>query len=406
VQQYARDPAAAAGFGKLAQVAAARAIRALRRQLQWLRIRYAATPPAIWTALAQIYTAVEHDDVTAEMLIYPGETTTLQREFLKTLVQSALSCENLQPGGQDLATFLVSRHASHFVLSKKRRDGCTHWFDLKHPQPPAPVSQAPERGADVRYFGPGTAAASLTQALQAIEKSGNVPAELGFKYDIELPFLLPVLTQMQRDWSGAAHARAHEREKTNARITVVPGFDHTLKVLEQTLVDPFDFTHKSEVESWVVNDISAAGFGAILPAITSDWVSVGSVAGIASDVAGEWAVAMVRRARRLGNGNGQLEIGMQVLSRNATAVRMMREDATEVEQRITQRMPIDSAILLTPEAARQKAVEVLVTDATLYGPGNVYMLVGDLVLVVQFREILEENTACARIGFSVVGLSA
>jgi cyclic-di-GMP-binding protein len=186
----------------------------------------------------------------------------------------------------------------------------------------------------------------------------------------------------------------------------VPGFDHTLKVLEQMLADPFDFTHKSEVESWVVNDISADGFGAMLPAISSDWVSVGSVAGIASDVTGEWAVAMVRRARRLGNGNGQLEIGMQVLSRNATAVRMMREDMTGVDQRITQRMPIDSAILLTPEAARQKAVEVLVTDATLYGPGNVYMLVGDLVLVVQFREILEENTACARIGFAVVGLSA
>jgi hypothetical protein len=114
---------------------------------------------------------------------------------------------------------------------------------------------------------------------------------------------------------------------------------------------------------------------------------------------------MVRRARRLDN--GQVEIGMQVLSQNAMAVRMMREDmSTGLDQRITQRMPIDSAILLTPEAARQKTIEVLVTDATLYGPGNVHMLAGELVLVVQFREILEENSACARIGFTVMGLAA
>ena len=81
VQQYACDPAAAAGFGKLARAAVARAMRASRRQLQWLRIRYAAPLPAIWTGLAQLYSYIEadsSDDIDAEMLIYPGETTTIQ----------------------------------------------------------------------------------------------------------------------------------------------------------------------------------------------------------------------------------------------------------------------------------------------------------------------------------------
>ena len=404
VRQYAEDPAATAGFGKLAHVAVARSMRALRRQLQWLRIRYTAPVPAIWAGLAQLYAYIEPQDIAAEMLIYPGQTTTIQREFLKALVQSALSCENLQPPEQDLATFIVSRYAPDFVLSKQPQPGCTHWFDLKHPQPPSLLSAAPAAGADLRYFGPGAAAASVTQAVRTIEETGRVPADLGFKYEIDLPFLTPVISQIHRDWSGQTRERAHEREKTNARITVVPGFERMLNVLAQAEADPFDFTEKANVESWVVHDISATGFGAVLPAISGDWVSVGSVAGIESDVAGEWSVAMVRRARRLDD--GQLQIGMQVLSRNVQPVRVMREDASGKDNRVTQRMPIDTAILLTPEAARQPSVELLVTDAALYESGNVHMLLGDVALILQFSSVLEKNSACARLGFTVLGMAA
>jgi hypothetical protein len=184
----------------------------------------------------------------------------------------------------------------------------------------------------------------------------------------------------------------------------VPGFERILGVLEQSVADPFNFTEKAEVESWVVHDISAAGFGAVLPAITGDWVSVGSVAGIESDVAGEWDVAIVRRARRLDD--GQLQIGMQVLSRNAHPVRVMREDAFDMDNRVTQRMPIDTAILLTPEAARQPSVELLVTDAALYESGNVHMLLGEVALILQFTQVIEKNNTCARLGFAVMGMAA
>jgi hypothetical protein len=142
----------------------------------------------------------------------------------------------------------------------------------------------------------------------------------------------------------------------------------------------------------------------VLPAISGDWVRVGSVAGIESDVAGEWSVAMVRRARRLDD--GQLQIGMQVLSRNVQPVRVMREDASDKDNRVTQRMPIDTAILLTPEAARQPSVELLVTDTAWYESGNVHMLLGDVALILQFRSVLEKNSACARLEFAVMGMAA
>src|SRR5205085_12053199 len=123
-----------------------------------------------WMGLANLYAYIEPENVEEEMLIYPGESTTIKREFLKALVQSALSCENLQPPGQDLATYIVSRYSPEFVLSKTPDSGCTHWFDLKHPQAPVLLSRDARSGADLRYFGAGAAVELLGAALRAIDE--------------------------------------------------------------------------------------------------------------------------------------------------------------------------------------------------------------------------------------------
>jgi hypothetical protein len=404
VQRYAADNDAAAGFQKPARVAVARAMRALRRQLQWQRIRYAAPVPAIWIGLANLYTYIKSENIEEEMLIYPSETTTIKREFLKALVQSALSCEKMQPPGQDLATFIVSHYAPAFVLSKTPDAGCTHWFDLKRPRPPERMSNVAPRGTDAIYFGAGTALSALEKSLRIIEHTGQVPEELGFQYPIELSFLTPVLTQIYQDWAGQTPVRQHERQKTTARIIVVPGFKEIIEVLDHARADPFDFTARTKVESWVANDISAHGFGAVIPAVTGDWVSVASVAGIESEVAGEWAVGIVRRVHRLDD--GQQQVGIHVISRNAVAIRMMREDPSVSNARITQRMPFDRAILLTADAVHQKEIEILVTDVALYGMGNVFMLVGDYVLKLQFEEVMEKTATCSRIRFTVLGVES
>lgn len=404
-QLYAADPAAAAGFKKPARVAVARSIHALRRQLQWLRLRYAAPVPAIWMGLANLYAYIEPENIDDEMLIYPGENSTIKREFLKVLLQSAISTENLQPPGQDLATFIVSRYASNFVLSKTQDVGCTHWFDLKHPQRPALGSRPPEPGADLRFIGAGEAVDTLCQMLTFIEDAGKVPPELGFTYPIDLEFLTPVLAQIHRDWSGKPQERQHERKQSNARFTVVPGFTHIIAVLEHAEEAPFDFTEKSNAESWLANDVSAGGFGAVIPAVNADWVSVGNVAGIQNEAAGEWSVGMVRRVQLLDGGRQQ--IGVQVLSRNAQAVRVMREDYAEEPLRITQRIPMDRAILLTANPTEQQEVELLVADPLRYDEeSSVHMSVGERVLSLQILDVVEKTDACARVRFSVIGIEA
>jgi hypothetical protein len=209
-----------------------------------------------------------------------------------------------------------------------------------------------------------------------------------------------VLSQIHRDWSGKPAERAHERQKTNARLTVVPGFDHIVAVLEHVEEDPFDFTEKSNAESWLANDVSEGGFGAVIPAVNADWVSVGNVAGIENQATGDWAVGMVRRVERLDG--GQQQIGVQVLSRSAQAVRVMREDYAEEPLRITQRMPMDKAVLLTANPAEQAEIELLVADPLRYDDEtSVHMSFGDRVLALQLLNVVEKTDACARVRFTV-----
>lgn len=402
VQLYVDGGKFTARSRKLAPIAAARAIRALRRELQWSRVRYVPPAPAIWESLATVYAQIERDGVADELAIYEGEASSVQRELVKTLALGVLSCENLMPPEHALAAFLVNRYAGDFVLASTPSATCTYAFDLTHPQAPQPVGTAAAAGSNLRYFGAGAAVASLEAALRELEQTQTVPASLGFTQPVEAVSLMPLLKQIQVEWSGQSLERRHPREKTNARMAVVPGFKQIVSVLEAATTDPFDFTGRASGENWFASDISPDGFGVMMPAVTGDWVSVGSVMGVEGETAGTWDVGMVRHVRR--QEDGQQHIGVQVLCRAAHAVHVMRDATGSV--RITQRMPIDHAILLTPDATHQKEIELLVSDAALYGVGNVHVHAGDSVLLVKLHDVLEVTSDCTRIRFTVLSIES
>ncbi len=400
VQRYFADPRGAVAFRIKAPVALARAIRALRRQLQWTRIRYAAPKAELWSGLASLYSAVASDDVDAEMLIYPGETTTVKREFLKALMQSALPCESLQPLGQDLASSVVSQFASMFVLSKTTDPQCTHWFDLKNPQAPLRTSRTPSADADARYFGAGPAVDALEKAFAHIKTTRELPLGLGLEDKADPAFVKSILEHVHQDWSGKTQARQHERQKVNARITVVPGFKDIMRTLEFAVSDSLDFTDQPTAESWVVDDVSEGGYSAVIPAVAGDWVEVGTLAGVEGDVPRAWRVGVIRRVQRV-EGNRQ-HVGVQLLSPNAMLVRMRREEERQAQMGISQRIPLDYAILLSADAVTQPEVEVLVRSGSFTSVEDVYMMTKSQLIVLRPKAVIERNAACERVAFKVV----
>lgn len=394
------DSSAAGGVPPCARVAVARAIRALRRQLQWLRIRYAPPPPPLWASLAALLLWSEAAGITENVVLYAGVNTTLQREVLKALALAVLTGDNLMPPEQAWVNHLVKRYANDFALSRSPEAGSTHSFDVNHSLAPVPLGAA-TTGANLRYFGAGAALASLGEALRTLEQQQTMPAALGFTRPVEPALLAPVLRQIYLDWSGKPLERRQQREKTNARVSVLHGFKDIAQEIDRSMADPLDFTAKAAGESWIASDFSPDGFGVVMPAVSGDWVSVGSLLGILGEAAGAWSVGMVRRVRRLDA--GQQHIGVQVLSWHAQAVRVMRQVA-RAGLNISQRMPIELGILLSADAAQQKEIELLVSDAELYREGNLYVPTADGVLLVALRDVLEVTADCARIGLTVLGV--
>lgn len=391
----------AADFDAGAELAAARAIRALRWQLQWLRIRYAPAPPQLWQTLAALWLRSEAAGIDREIALYPGFTTTLARELLKLLALAVLTGENLMPHEQGWVMHLVEHYAGDFVLARVPATGCTHSFDLQRPQAPLLLTADAPPHADLRYFGAGASSSALASALHSLEQEGAVPPALGFAAAADAALLAPVLRQIHLDWAGTPLERRQQREKTNVRISVLHGFAEIAREIDRSTADPFDFTAKAAGESWIASDISPDGFGAVMPAVSGDWVSVGSVLGVEGEAAGTWSVGIVRRVRRLDK--GQQHIGVQVLCHHAQAVRVMRE-ATDAAASVTQRMPVDRGILLTPQAMHQPHLEMLVSDAALYGENTLHVVTSEGAMLVARDALLEITADCARLRFKVLGI--
>jgi hypothetical protein len=268
---------------------------------------------------------------------------------------------------------------------------------------PVRTTRAPLPDSDVCYFGAGPAVAALEQVLAHLESTRELPSALILEDKADPAFVKSILEHVHQDWSGKTQSRQHERQKINARVTVVPGYKEVMRTLEFVISDSLDFTDQPTAESWVVNDSSESGYGAVIPAVAGDWVEVGSVVGVEGEVPRHWRVGVVRRVLRVA-GNQQ-RVGVQLLGRNASLVRIRREDQRHVDMGVSQKVPLDFAILLNDDAANQPEIEVLVRGGSFTSQDKVYMTVGKQQLVLRPRAVVERSAGCERVAFTVVNRS-
>ncbi len=412
VQRYAADIRSGMAFLPHAPVALARAVRALRRQLQWARIRYAEPSAELWAGLATLMVYADANAFDQPVEIYPGETTTVKGEFLKALMQAVLSCENLRPPAQDIASAVVSQFASKFVLSVTMDEGCTHWFDLNNPRAPARTTRKPPPDAKVRYFGAAAAVDALGDALSYLASSRQLPPGFALGVSADPAFVQSILEHVHQDWSGKTQARQHERRKLNTRITVVPGFEAILRTLEFSISDSLDFTDQRDAESWVVDDVSESGYGAVIPAVAGDWVEIGSLVGVEGDVAREWRVGVVRRVSRE---DEQQRVGIQLLGRNAFMVRLQRgedgraglsEAPHESKQTLAIFLGTDASGNMGAGLKADMPVEALVSGGSFTSMESVLMLNADQRVVLRPKAVVERSAAFDRVTFTVASIEA
>ena len=349
----------------------ARALRSLALQLKWILLRYGLVEKRIWAHLALLYRLAEEKGMTDQAIaVYPrphGEST-VKREFLKALMLPASSLDGLPPVRQQIAERAVAHFAEAFVLSAQP-DGCTHSFDLAAPSVPARLIQgvAP---AKLLFFGAGEALTRIDQLAEQIAAKGGVPQDFNLGGSYPNDEVIGVLRHLAQYWSDKAPARGSERRPTAARITVVPGADQVFGALEPSTGKNLDFSQNQTAESWVVENVSDGGYGAIVPPQKIDWVRVGALIGMKGETSNYLGVGLIRRITR--DAHQQRRVGIKVLTKTAIPVRISKANTMSA---LNFDLREETAILLTVKPDARGEVDMLLRVGIFKGRDSLEMTV-------------------------------
>ena len=303
----------------------ARAIRALTNQLKWRLLRYGPVERRIWSELGQVYAIAEQRGFADGAIApYPGARgeSSVKREYLAAIMLSASSPEGLPPLRQEIAERTAAQLAAAFRIATAP-DGCTHYVDLAAPGPAVRLFKGVTPRPSLRYFGAGKALADLNQLIGKIQQAGVAPQNVNFGATYGKDDLIATFRHLAQHWSDQPPARASERRPGAGRLTVVPGFKDIVKVFEPADDDTLDFSLSQPAgvgESWIVEDESDGGYGAVIPTVKSDWIRVGTLVGLQGEASRNWGIGLIRRIMR--DEQQQRHVGIQILTRTAIPVRI------------------------------------------------------------------------------------
>ena len=283
-------------------VAAVRTLSALAQQIKWQHLRYGPIDPAVWGVINKVFNAAEARGVADTRL-----------EFLKAAMFSASSPDGLLPAEIELAERVMGELAAGFAIAAAPARELLYWTDLAQPMAPVRMARPPKPAPTLRHFGPGTALARLQQIAQKMRASGQIPSDLNIA-GADSEAVLEVLQHLALYWAPEPPARQHPRHSVKSRLAITHGFDGVVEALGRTGGGSLDFDAKGGgAESWIVDNVSAGGIGALVPQMKGDWLRVGALLAMQPDGGANWVVGMVRRVNR--TSTQEARVGIQTLSR-------------------------------------------------------------------------------------------
>lgn len=362
-------------FRKNLPVIVARTLRALTLQLKWILVRYGPVEPQVWSGIGRLYQFAEASGFAGNAIaIYPGSHGggSVRQEFLKAVMLSVSSTDGLSPMRQEIAERAVAHFSSGFRVAQQPGPGCGYCFDIAGGKPPFRVVGEKTQPATARYFGAGDALEQLQKVEAAIRETGAIPSSvhLGGSYDNDA--VLPVLRHLIAYWSDDAPARNTQRRQMATRMTVLHGMAEILQTLDPAHSDELDFSADSPAESWIVENVSDGGCGAIIPAAKSDWVRVGALIGVKTEIAQHWGIGIIRRVTR--DEHQQRRVGVQVLSKIAIPVRVGKSGGAFASGPATL---TDSGLLLSTTPDSNGEVGVVLRDGIFNSRDSLDMTVNN-----------------------------
>ncbi len=312
---------------------ALRALRASSRRLKWLYVRYGPVPADIWGAVSRAYQFADTRKLAqVRMPLYPGipGESSPEEEFMRAMLLAASAPDALTPQEMDVCERVIAHFAGRFRVAKLAQPDSTYWFDLEQNKQPLRLAAPPAQVTPgLRFFSTAVAHADVLAVLVKLDQTGVMPSGVDFGGVTDVAVVREVFKHLSLNWAPKPPLRKSARQPVQARMTVSHGFAHVVELMKAGSVDfAFDVDAR-DTETWVVENMSAGGFGAAVTQVKGDWLKIGALMAVQPDMpsggGGRWDLAIVRRLARdsapaAGAAKNQASAGVQILSRTAIAV--------------------------------------------------------------------------------------
>jgi hypothetical protein len=358
----------------------ARLIAALGAVLKWEQFHYGPSLGALWQRLGAALLFANNAGVATRAIQLhanvPGVTSP-QQEFVKAVAFQAASMDSLLPLEIELAERLIAHFLQGFVFSAVAEHDSVYWVDLELAQPPLRLARMPPQSMPTqRFFKPGDAYAGIESLLHNLERGHDVPGDINLGGQYFAKGLLPVLRHLAAYLAPVPPQRRYDRHSVKQRAIVLNGLANAFAAFSG------QFPGRAEavpMESWVVDNVSRGGFGALLNTIPGEWLKVGAL--IAMQPAGgeSWLLGIVRRYHRMGE--SAAHVGVETLARQATPAELKPRAASSY-------------------AAVPGIRALMIREGCEQGEVRVVMLFGSFDL----RETLEWNDGGKRVQLSPVAI--
>jgi hypothetical protein len=351
-----------------------RALRSLAGQMKWQYVRYGLQDAALWGSICKIYAFAEnrkYAGAKAAAIAGMPEESSAEQEFLKAAMLAVSSPDSLLPLEIELVERLVAHLVASFKLTPIPQVDTPYGIDLTATQPPVRLGRPPQPAPPLRFFSASAAVGQVRQLAQVVKATNAVPSSVNLGGSYEPQMVLEVLDHLALNWSAQPPERKAPRHRVKSRVTITHGFDGVLSALDpggEALFDP------ETIESWIVENVSAGGFGALVPQLRGDWLKIGCLLGLQPEGGSNWIIGVVRRFQRDATQTGA--VGIETVGRTAqpAPVRLVSGQAGLSPDE-------ETAIMLTPMESAHEAQLLLRTGVLAPGQnlqleqdGRVYLL--------------------------------
>lgn len=305
---------------------AVRLIGALGHLLKWEQFHYGPSQGEHWRRLGAVLMTTEEAGVGSKAVALPGKSgmTTPAQEYQKVMVFQAASLDSLLPQEIEIAEHFIGHFLGSFVFTAHALPDSVYWVDLKQAQGPLRLARMPAQPEPTqRFMKPGPAHDAMRQVLDVLERGGESPAgiDLGGQYPASL--LVKVLRHLSTYLSAMPPQRQHDRHRVMHRMSVLHGLVNSFVVFSD------EFCGRPaglNMESWVVENVSRGGFGAVLGNIPGEWLKVGALIAMQPEGGENWVLGVVRRYHR--SAEEQARVGIQALATKAVAIELRARKAS------------------------------------------------------------------------------